>query len=229
MTTPEPSTLARLRGEVRNRLQASPRCHDWDHTERVTRVALELASEEGADPVVVECAALLHDVGRAQEGSGGEHHCHADRGAAEAGSILHALGVTDSQFVEHVSACVRTHRFRKREEQPPASLEARVVYDADKLDALGAIGIGRAFHFAGRIGARVHNTDAEALQAEAYSTEDTAYREFLVKLRHLPDAMLTPSGRRRAVDRHAYMTSFFQRLAAEAAGEHNTKRRHTAC
>jgi len=91
-----------------------------------------------------------------------------------------------------------------------------IVYDADKLDSIGAVGIGRAFHFAGRIGARLHNTAAEAVGAPAYSVEDSAYREYLVKLRHVPERMLTPSGRRLAVDRARFMDEFFHRLNDEA-------------
>ena len=219
MTILNPAALTRLQDDVRRRLESSPGCHDWDHTVRVTAAALHLAEGEGADVAVVECAALLHDIGRATESSDGETCCHAEQGAGQVAEILRGVGIDDPAFIEHVADCVRSHRYRKREACPPATREARVVYDADKLDSLGAIGIGRAFHFAGRVGARVHNTEPEALQSGAYSREDTAYREYLVKLRNLHESMLTPTGRRLAAARHDFMKTFFTRLDAEVHGQ----------
>ena len=90
---------------------------------------------------------------------------------------------------------------------------------ADKLDSIGAIGAGRAFHFAGRIGARVHNSEAEARDSDSYSVEDSAYREYLVKLRHIHEAMLTAEGRRMAEGRHLFMVAFFERICLETRGE----------
>jgi len=217
--TPDPDTLLpRLEREVRALLQTLPQCHGWDHTRRVRALARRLSDEERADRTVVECAALLHDIGRASEFESKGGNCHAEVGAAMAARLLTELGVDDEDFVAHVTACVRSHRYRRKNELVPSTLEARVVYDADKLDSSGAIGIGRAFHFAGRVGARVHNNAAEALSAGEYSLEDTAYREYLVKLRNLHDAMLTDAGRRLAVSRHAFMEAFFARLDAEVEG-----------
>jgi len=114
---------------------------------------------------------------------------------------------------------VRTHRYRARGGDRPGSLEARIVFDADKLDSIGAIGIGRSFHFAGRIGARVHNRAAEAEGSASYSREDSAHREFLVKLRHVRRNLLTDAGRRLAAGRHRFMLEFFAQLEREARGE----------
>ena len=112
-----------------------------------------------------------------------------------------------------------THRFRAK--RIPATLEAKIVYDADKLDSLGAVGVGRAFLFAGRVHARLHNTEREAVNSPAYSREDTAYREYLVKLRHLPDGMLTEPGRTIARERAAFMAEFFRRMNAETGLDAN--------
>ena len=108
---------------------------------------------------------------------------------------------------------MRSHRYR--DEVEPTTLEAKIVFDADKLDSLGAVGLGRAFLFAGHCGARLHNTEAEALNSPAYSREDTAYREYLVKLRKLPAAMLTEPGRAEGTRRLRFMRRFFDRLDAE--------------
>ena len=205
---------------VRQRLLANPASHDWDHTQRVLHNAREIAAAEpGCDLAVVECGALLHDVARADESTGGAAGCHAQAGAMQAEAILRQLEC-DEPFIVAVVHCVAAHRWRRRGDgAAPQTLEARIVYDADKLDSMGAIGIGRAFHFAGRIGARVHNRAAEALAEPEYSREDSAWREYLVKLRLLHKAMLTKAGRRLARRRHRFMETFFQELIVETGME----------
>ena len=217
MREPFHALFPSLRKQVRHLLGAHPECHGWDHTIRVWHCACRLAAAEGADTAVVEYAALLHDIGRADEIRAQGKTCHARIGAERVPSLLAALGVADTGFVEHVAACVRTHRYRQ-DDSTPATREAKVVYDADKLDSIGAIGIGRAFHFAGRVGARVHNTADEAMASEPYGPQDTAYREYLVKLRHIREAMLTTEGRRLAERRHTFMRGFFERLELETQG-----------
>jgi len=206
--------FAALREIVRERFSAAPACHDYDHTLRVLRNAEQLAAQlPEADLRIVRLAALLHDIARADEIAGrGQGPCHAERGAAMVPGILTAAGWEEA-WGAPVAAAVRTHRYR--DGLRPATLEAEIVYDADKLDSLGAVGVGRAFLFAGREGARLHNDAATALASAAYSTEDTAYREYLVKLRHLPKAMLTGPGRAEARRRAAVMRRFFARLIAE--------------
>ena len=223
MQTKQAENVGVLTGLVRARLAALPGCHDWDHTLRVVHNARHLAQAEGADALVVECGALLHDVGRAEEltAAGKSQHCHAALGAEMAPAILAAAGFAESALVARVVECVRAHRYRRRQSAPPESLEAKVVYDADKLDSIGMVGLGRAFHFAGRIGARLHNTEEEATAAKSYSREDTAYREFLVKLRHVPERMLTAEGRRLAAVRQQRMLRFFAEFAEECAGPGN--------
>ncbi len=206
-------------GEARRLLAGCPSCHDLDHTMRVRRNALILARAEGADATVVEVAALLHDIGRPQELEDEGRTDHAVLGAKMVFPVLEALGVRDADFVKHVSSCVLTHRFRRRNPgRVPETIEAQCVFDADKLDSIGAIGIARSMHFAGRIGARVHNTAQEALGSGSYSTEDSAYREYLVKLRFLKDSMLTATGRAMAMERHRFMEEFFEELNREAYG-----------
>ena len=212
------AAFPRLVDVVRDRLEHSPACHDWDHTLRVLNNARHLCRVEGADLRVVEYAAVLHDVGRPAELADQGRTCHAHYGATLVHEILPALGIADPGFTDHVAACVRTHRYRNRTADQPATPEARIVFDADKLDSLGAIGIGRSFHFAGRIGARVHNRADQAQGSASYSREDSAYREFLVKLRHLHERMLTAEGRRLAASRHAFMVAFFEQLNREVSG-----------
>ncbi|MBQ7650982.1 MAG: 2-amino-4-hydroxy-6-hydroxymethyldihydropteridine diphosphokinase [Victivallales bacterium] len=211
--------IHRLEEYARGLLEGSPACHDWEHTLRVRRNALRLAKAEGADRMVVEAAALLHDIGRPAELADCGKTCHAELGAQMARDALPKLGVSDQEFIGHVAACVLTHRYRRRNpERFPQTIEAKVIFDADKLDGIGAIGIARSFHFAGRIGAKIHNRAEEALSEDSYSREDSAYREYLVKLRHVKESLLTESGRAMAEDRHRFMEEFFDELNIEAYG-----------
>ena len=125
--------------------------------------------------------------------------------------------LTPSATVRAVVHCIRTHRFRKR--AVPRTLEARILFDADKLDSIGAVGVGRAFLFAGEIGARLHDKDIDVRRTKPYTREDTAYREYLVKLRRLKDRMTTREGKRLAAGRHRFMAAFFTRLNKETDGE----------
>jgi uncharacterized protein len=205
--------LARVRDAVEKKLGSTSGCHDFDHTLRVLSNARMLTEQlPEANRETVELAALLHDIARPEELASQGKVCHAAAGAKIAEKLLLELGATP-ETASSVAAAVRSHRYR--DEVPPETLEARIVFDADKLDSLGAVGLGRAFLFAGHCGARLHNTEAEALNSPAYSREDTAYREYLVKLRRLPAAMLTEPGRTEGARRLRFMRRFFDRLDAE--------------
>ena len=212
MTTSE-RIFTRVREAVKRKLADASGCHDFDHTLRVLANARMLAAQlPEADRPVVELAALLHDIARPEEMESKGRLCHAAIGAEIARKMLLEFGASEDVAVA-VAEAVRSHRYRDAVE--PQSLEAKIVFDADKLDSLGAVGLGRAFLFAGRVGARLHNTAEEALKAPAYSREDTAYREYLVKLRHLPAAMLTLPGQKEGTRRLRFMRRFFDRLEAE--------------
>lgn len=208
-----PEAFAALEEEVRRILSLSGGGHDWDHTRRVMKNAETLLKgAPEADREVVLFAALLHDCARPEEHASKGRVCHARRGAELAAELMKRAGLP-ADFSRAVADVVRTHRYR--DGIIPETPEGRIVFDADKLDSLGAAGVGRAFLFAGSCGARLHNTESEALAGEPYGPEDTAYREYLVKLRHLPEIMLTSEGRRLARERLDFMESFFRRLDAE--------------
>lgn len=189
--------------------------HDWSHTERVYNLSMHIGKVEKADLEVLKVASLLHDVGRSfQDASKGEI-CHAEKGGEIAQSLLENYPFSDEQKT-NVIHCIQTHRYRGRHK--PKTLEAKVLYDSDKLDAIGAIGIGRAFLFAGEVGATLHNPAANHDETKPYTREDTAYREFRVKLSKIKDHMLTSEGRRMAEARHGFMEEFFERLNQEYKG-----------
>ncbi len=189
--------------------------HDFDHIVRVVALAERIGQAEGADLGIVRTAALLHDWGRAAA----QEQDHAAAAAARARAYL-----VDAPpaWVDAVVHAIAAHRFRTP--PAPATLEAQVLFDADKLDAIGAIGVARAFAFGGAHGQRlwtpVAAVDLARWEAEGDAlAEHTPVHEFVVKLARLKDALYTMTGRRLAADRHAYMAAFFARLEAEVLGE----------
>lgn len=217
MTTSEEKQLfVAVYAETERILGNAPGCHDFAHTRRVLHNAEEiLAGEAHTDfeAFAVRLAALLHDIARPEELESGGKVCHAKEGGRKAPALLRHLGCQEENLIETVGRAVARHRYRGND--APQTLVEKIVYDADKLDSIGAVGVGRAFHFAGRIGAKLHNTAEAALGAPAYSEEDSAYREYLVKLRSVPERMLTDTGRRLASDRASFMHEFFRRMNEE--------------
>ncbi len=193
--------------------------HDLDHVRRVVTLSLHIARVEGADEVTVACSAWLHDMERRREDAGGEDHAVA--GARYAGEVLHGSGLYGPGEVEAIADAIASHRFRSG--PSPASMEARCLYDADKLDALGAVGVGRAYMMAGEHGQRLHSDVAGDASARHVGEIDhsrySPVEEYTVKLRHLPQRMTTDEGRRLAERRAAFMSSFFEELEAEVGGE----------
>ena len=164
---------------------------------------------------LLEAGALLHDIGRPYQDRSRGKICHAEKGAELAGEILAKADITaDSRC--NIIHSIRTHRFRGNNR--PETLEARVLFDADKLDSIGAVGIGRAFLFAGEVGATLHNPDLPPEECESYSKNDTCYREYRIKLVKIKDRILTREGYRIAVERHRFMETFFERFLMEYKG-----------
>lgn len=190
--------------------------HAWDHTLRVFHLSRHIGVSEEADLDVVRIAAYLHDIGRPDQDASRGRICHAARGAELAGPIVDRLPLTVPQK-ENIIHCIRTHRFRNR--HIPESLEARVLYDADKLDAIGAIGVARAFMFAGEVGARLHTPEVDLEHTRSYSENDTGYREYRIKLSKIAERMQTAAGRRLALERHRFMEAFFNQFLKEFEGK----------
>ena len=189
--------------------------HGPDHSERVLHTAMNIGRRMGARLDIITPAALLHDIGRKQESRTKGEVCHAELGAQMAEPLLRDLGYSKSDRAA-ICHCIHAHRFRSN--IAPKTVEAEILFDADKLDSIGAIGIGRAFLFAGQIGARLHNAEIDPAHTETYSTEDTAYREFQVKMSKVREQMLTSFGRQIAERRHIFMESFFNELHREIYG-----------
>jgi uncharacterized protein len=197
-------------------INSSRKSQDWEHTQRVYNLCMHIGIKENADIEILKLASVLHDIGREKQDESKGEICLAEVGAAMAKELLEKFNYSP-QVIDKVVHCIETHRFRNN--KIPESLEAKVLYDADKLDAIGAIGIGRAFVFAGEIGAGVHNKYIDIEKTKSYTEDDTAYREFLVKLCRIKDCLLTQEGIRIAQGRHNFMVEFFDRLNKEVDGE----------
>ena len=207
--------LVQIKIEAKRYFENAKGSHDWEHTERVYNLCMHIGKEEKADIGILKLAAILHDIGREYQDKTNGRVCHAEKGALLARELLgkHAM---DKERIDKVIHCIECHRFRG--DRIPQSKEAKVLYDADKLDSIGAVGIGRAFLFAGEVGAQLHNIGVDVEKTEPYTKEDTAYREFMFKLKKVKDKMLTEEGKRIAEERHAFMEEFFDRLNKEING-----------
>lgn len=213
---PESPVVRRVIAFAKQKLTTANGSHDWEHTLRVVKLCQHLGPKEGGDMTVLLSAAYLHDIGRAYQDAAKGAICHADKGATLALPFVKKLSLTDAQK-ENIIHCIKTHRFRGN--QVPGSIEAKVLFDADKIDAIGAVGVARAFLFAGEVGARLHNPDVRIEETQSYSRDDTGYREFKVKLCKIKDRILTQSGRNIAEARHEFMTAFFDQFIEEFNGE----------
>lgn len=207
--------FSQIQKEAMRHFSTAKGSHDWEHTERVLSLSLHIGEKENADLEILKYAAVLHDIGRNEEDESNGMICHAEKGATLARELLEKYDM-DSEKTERIVHCIESHRFRGK--KTPQSIEAEVLFDADKLDSIGAVGIGRAFLFAGEVGAKLHNKDVDIVHTKPYTKEDTAYREFMVKLKKVKDRMLTPEGKRMAVGRHRFMVNFFDILNKEVDG-----------
>jgi len=199
--------------EARQYYRGHDATHDFDHVLRVLALAERIAHAEGADGEVVRAAALLHDVARAEQELVGRSH--AALGAERARDILAGH---PAEKVDAVCQAITAHRFR--EHASSQTLEARVLYDADKLDSIGAVGIARAYLYGGMCRQRLWAEVRPDYQAWGdLPPEHTPVHEFAFKLSKVRDTLYTDTARRIGEGRHTYMVEFFQRLECELRSE----------
>lgn len=211
--------------EARVLYAQSDAAHDFDHVCRVTRLAVQIARAEGAEVTVVRLAALLHDLPVANDVDATHRLDHHLAAAAAARELLTVRGL-DPMRVDAVVHAIAAHRFRDGT-RPPQTLEARCLYDADKLDAMGAIGVGRVFAYAGAHGNRLWTAPWTALAPDARLSDAaiptgadyTPVHEFVYKLQRLAATLHTATARALAAQRHEFMVAFFDRLDAEMQGD----------
>lgn len=188
--------------------------HDKYHIYRVLNAAVEIArSETGVNQDVIIAASLLHDIGRDAQATG-KCTCHAVFGAGMAYHFLIELGWSEAD-ASHVSDCITTHRFRG--DRQPATIEAKIIFDADKLDATGLIGIARTLIYAGQTHVPMYVLD-DAGQIIPDKSADSFISEYNFKLKNVYDTFYTPRGAELANSRKVDAQNFVDTLTKEISG-----------
>ena len=191
----------------------SDSAHDTEHVYRVLYYAVDIARhEEAVDMEILTAACLLHDIGRAEHFEDSRVD-HAACGAEKARAWLVANGYS-AAFAEAVGDCVRTHRYRS--EDAPQSVEAQILFDADKLDVCGAMGIARTLLYKAHVGDPLYamNADGTVLDGTA-DTGNTFFHEYKFKLERLYDRFYTKRGTELAEKRREAARRFYEALLAE--------------
>lgn len=190
--------------------------HDWWHVDRVTKTALTISKEEGADIFICEMAALLHDV--ADE----KLNASEAEGFEKLTEFLESQSLS-TNLTEDIMTIIKGISFKGGHNQVELSLEGQVVQDADRLDAIGAIGIARTMAYSGNKGRLIHDPNKKArenMTLEDYRNgEDTAIMHFYEKLLKLKDFMNTKTGKKLAEQRHQFMIDYLDQFYAEWDGE----------
>lgn len=200
--------------------------HGKSHIERVLRTAVEIGKREGADLAIIELSAILHDIfANEEKRSNVEGFRHEIEASKEARNILKNLGLTD-RTVDAVCHCIESHRKRTGRIQPQ-TIEAKCLFDADKLDFIGAIGIVRSAYISLDLGQEFYKEEV----IEAYERKNTrpngtiidyaqhsSNLEYELSLKEVAKRMYTETGRKLAEERSAFMDEFYNRLGKELKG-----------
>lgn len=188
--------------------------HDWHHVQRVEATADRLTTDHpDADAHSIQLSALLHDIGRAKEDRG-DIEDHADWGADESARILREHDATE-ETIAAVTHCIRAHRYSN--DITPETTEAKIVSDADNLDALGAVGIARCFTYGGERGLSIHDPTLPP-EEDPSTAGTTQFNHLHKKILDLPNRMYTDAGRELAEERNAFVQEFIARFEKEATG-----------
>lgn len=197
--------------------------HDYDHLLRVVAIADTISAHDGGDLPTIWAAVAFHDIGQERE----RHHGgdHAFIGAEMAAELL-TNTLFPQQAIPGVQQAIREHRMTGG--VTPQTLEGRILYDADKIDGLGAIGIGRLYMITGRYNQKVYSPVPEGIvePVDPLLVRQLRRRpdyspsiEFQLLFGNLPERMMTGTGKEIARERFAFMQEFFTRLKKEAGGE----------
>ena len=191
----------------------SDSAHDKEHVYRVLANAMVIAKkEQSVDYDVLICACLLHDIGRKDQ-LADPNVCHAQVGAQKAFDYLLANDY-ETKFAQQVADAIRTHRFRKN--APPETLEAKILFDADKLDVVGAIGVARTLAYQGTVGAPLYSRTADGKISDGNGDETPSFfQEYHYKLTKLYDRFYTQAGAQLALERKESAERFYEDLRSQ--------------
>lgn len=193
--------------------------HGFDHIQRVYGLCQRIGALEGADMEILLAAALLHDSQGSHPGQGqrNDHHLRSADFAAE---VLAAEGWPEERM-RAVQHCIRAHRFRSGGEAPE-TIEAKVLFDSDKLDVIGAVGVVRALAYAFQVKQPAFVEPSQSFLEDGSKQPGeghSAYHEYLFKLNKIASKLFTSTARGIAKQRQQFLNDYFEELAAEMRGE----------
>ncbi|XJZ25895.1 HD domain-containing protein [Bacillota bacterium Lsc_1132] len=191
--------------------------HDWFHVERVRKNAMNIWSHENAgDPFTIEMAALLHDV------SDEKLNVSAEKGREKLALFLQSLDLS-AEVKNRIMDIIESISFKGGSMDEAASIEAKIVQDADRLDAIGAIGIARVFAYGGKKGQPIYDPSLhvrENMSVEEYRNgKSSSIHHFYEKLLKLKDRMNTDAAKKMAENRHQVMEAFLEEFYKEWNGQ----------
>jgi len=205
--------------------------HNIDHVLRVYNLCLELAKGEKIDHEVLQAATLLHDIGGAKESADKTGKTdHAIESSKMAESLLKKLGFSDDK-IKHIQDCIISHRYKT--DNKPKTLEAKLLFDADKLDALGAIGVARAFVWIGKNNAHIYRKvdDIDSYLKDNFTkkvngrikgdsrSKHSPQIEYEIKIKHIIKRLNTNKAKKVAKERLKFFKDFLNRLEKEVKGK----------
>jgi uncharacterized protein len=202
---------------VRNELGEDATGHDWFHVDRVRKNALHICKEEKqGDPFIIEMAALLHDIPDEKLNES------IEKGRAKLDSFLQSITLS-SEEQSHILQIIQSISYKGGSKTELVSIEAKIVQDADRLDAIGAIGIARAFAYGGKKGQQIYDPNIqvrEKMSLEEYRKgKSTSIHHFYEKLIKLKDLLNTHAAKRMAESRHQMMGLFLEQFFQEWEGQ----------
>ncbi|MFP4116333.1 MAG: HD domain-containing protein [Candidatus Aenigmatarchaeota archaeon] len=198
--------LEKIKDFAKKHLEKNDRGHGWQHTRRVLKLCEKINEEEGADLEVLRIAALLHDIG---------HHKDKDRHAAISAELAEEV-LENYDKREEVLHCIRTHRFS--DDRKAETLEAKILQDADRLDAMGAVGVARTMMYSGANNRPIYLPEKKF--SGGYDGEsETAVEHFHDKLLKIKERLKTETAREIGEHRHCFMEEFLAQLEKEWEGE----------
>lgn len=207
--------LQQTADRVRLRLENEGSGHDWWHIDRVWKMSRRIAEQEGANLFICEMAALLHDLADDKLVSSEEE------GLQEIRQWLTSMEV-DTRATAEILEIITTMSFKGGNRQAMRTIEGQCVQDADRIDAIGAVGIARVFAFAGSRGQLIHDPETsprEQMTVEEYRKGSSAVNHFYEKLLKLKGLMNTKYGKELAEHRHSFMEQFLDEFYQEWLGK----------
>lgn len=223
----EEEKFQKIQKEVERELSCS--AHDMDHVLRVYNLALHLADGEDVDLDVLRAAALLHDIARVKEDNDSSGQTdHSLLSAQMCLPILKEAGFSDEK-IQHIQDCIVSHRYKTSNE--PKTIEAKILFDADKLDAVGAIGIARCYVWVGRNNAKIYtDVDLDEYIKENLggkingriqdNTKHSPQIEYDTKVKFLSEKLNTAKAKKICLERLEFFENFLERLKKEIKGEY---------